>query len=48
MTRKGHGEYSMVEEGDFLAEVTGSKLAVCHFCHDEFVRCKVSSTALYV
>mmetsp|Transcript_11343 Transcript_11343/g.41500 ORF Transcript_11343/g.41500 Transcript_11343/m.41500 type:complete len:240 (-) Transcript_11343:137-856(-) len=41
MSRKGHGEYNEVGEGDFIAQLTGSKLSVCHFAHKEFERCKI-------
>eukprot|EP01027_Heterolobosea_sp_BB2_P021598 GEZU01031125.1.p2 GENE.GEZU01031125.1~~GEZU01031125.1.p2 ORF type:complete len:269 (+),score=102.14 GEZU01031125.1:66-872(+) len=38
---KGHGEYREIVEEEFLKEVTGSKLVVCHFYHSEFQRCKI-------
>eukprot|EP00899_Mesostigma_viride_P016762 jgi/Mesvir1/25087/Mv21553-RA.1 len=41
MQRKGHGEYRQITEPDFLEEVTGSELVVCHFFHKEFSRCKI-------
>ncbi|KAL8130644.1 hypothetical protein V2J09_019799 [Rumex salicifolius] len=41
LTRQGHGEYREVTEGDFLGEVTGSELVICHFYHKEFYRCKI-------
>jgi hypothetical protein len=40
LQRKGHGEYREVTEADFLSEVTGSPMVVCHFFHREFFRCK--------
>mmetsp|Transcript_30833 Transcript_30833/g.62495 ORF Transcript_30833/g.62495 Transcript_30833/m.62495 type:complete len:247 (-) Transcript_30833:85-825(-) len=39
--KAGHGQYRDIEEGDFLQEVTTSALAVCHFYHPEFQRCKI-------
>lgn len=39
--KQGHGEYREVTEGDFLGEVTGSELVICHFYHREFYRCKI-------
>uniref|UniRef100_A0A7C9DAZ7 Thioredoxin domain-containing protein n=1 Tax=Opuntia streptacantha TaxID=393608 RepID=A0A7C9DAZ7_OPUST len=41
LKRQGHGEYREITEGDFLGEVTGSELAICHFYHREFYRCKI-------
>jgi len=38
---KGHGQYREIVEGEFLPEVTGSKLVVCHFYHNDFERCKI-------
>merc|ERR1719183_1249994 len=39
--RKGHGTYAEVEEKKFLEEVTTTKHVVCHFFHEDFMRCKV-------
>lgn len=39
--RKGHGSYEEIVQDEFLKVVTGSKLAVCHFYHKEFARCKI-------
>nr|GEY89181.1 thioredoxin domain-containing protein PLP3B-like [Tanacetum cinerariifolium] len=41
LTKKGHGEYREISEGDFLGEVTGSEKVICHFYHREFYRCKI-------
>lgn len=41
LTRRGHGEYREVTEGEFLGEVTGSEKVICHFYHKEFYRCKI-------
>lgn len=41
LKRQGHGEYREITEGDFLGEVTGSELVICHFYHREFYRCKI-------
>lgn len=38
---KGHGQYREIVEEEFLGEVTKSKLAVVHFYHREFEKCKV-------
>ena len=37
---KGHGEYTEIEESQFLKEVTGSNKVVCHFYHKDFESCK--------
>ncbi|XP_021749265.1 F-box/LRR-repeat protein At4g14103-like isoform X3 [Chenopodium quinoa] len=42
LQNQGHGEYRDITEGDFLGEVTGSELVICHFYHQEFYLCKVS------
>eukprot|EP00961_Rhodomonas_salina_P254974 3446016-Rhodomonas_salina.3 len=39
--KAGHGQYRDIEEGNFLQEVTTSQLAVCHFYHPDFQRCKI-------
>ncbi|GAB4855756.1 Thioredoxin domain-containing protein plp3b [Ancistrocladus abbreviatus] len=41
LKKQGLGEYREITEGDFLGEVTGSELVVCHFYHKEFYRCKI-------
>lgn len=41
LTKKGHGEYREITEGDFLSEVTTSVKVICHFYHREFYRCKI-------
>ncbi|KAJ0893578.1 putative Thioredoxin-like superfamily [Helianthus annuus] len=41
LTKKGHGEYREITEGDFLGEVTNSEKVICHFYHREFYRCKI-------
>lgn len=41
MERKGHGQYTDVNEEEFLPEVTGSFQVVCHFYHQEFERCRI-------
>jgi thiol-disulfide isomerase/thioredoxin len=38
---KGHGEYREIDETDFLPEVTGSEVVLCHFYHAGFESCKV-------
>ncbi len=38
---KGHGSYTEIKEDEFLSVVTGSKLAICHFYHKDFERCKI-------
>eukprot|EP00922_Rhytidocystis_sp_ex-Travisia-forbesii_P016517 GHVS01024590.1.p1 GENE.GHVS01024590.1~~GHVS01024590.1.p1 ORF type:complete len:190 (-),score=26.99 GHVS01024590.1:148-717(-) len=37
----GCGTFDELTEGEFLAAVTKSKLAVCHFFQDEFERCQI-------
>jgi len=39
--QKGHGKLSEITEEDFLKTVTKSHLAVVHFYHREFSRCKI-------
>ena len=39
--KKGHGQYQIVAEQDFLKEVTTSEKVVCHFFHNDFQRCKI-------
>uniref|UniRef100_A0A803LZI5 Uncharacterized protein n=1 Tax=Chenopodium quinoa TaxID=63459 RepID=A0A803LZI5_CHEQI len=41
LQNQGHGEYRDITEGDFLGEVTGSELVICHFYHQEFYLCKI-------
>ncbi|KAJ7562851.1 hypothetical protein O6H91_03G086400 [Diphasiastrum complanatum] len=41
LQQKGHGEYREVTEAEFLGEVTRSQKVVCHFFHQEFIRCKI-------
>lgn len=41
MARKGHGEYRMIEEADFINEVTSSERCIMHFWHPEFQRSKI-------
>ena len=38
---KGHGQYTEIKEDEFLSNVTGSKLVICHFYHKDFERCKI-------
>jgi len=40
-SKAGHGQYREVPEGEFLKEVTTSELAVVHFFHQDFERCKI-------
>jgi thiol-disulfide isomerase/thioredoxin len=37
---KGHGEYTEIDESQFLKEVTSSQYVVCHFYHKDFESCK--------
>eukprot|EP00033_Pygsuia_biforma_P004425 GCRY01004849.1.p1 GENE.GCRY01004849.1~~GCRY01004849.1.p1 ORF type:complete len:196 (-),score=25.84 GCRY01004849.1:85-672(-) len=37
----GYGQFLEVTQDDFLKHVTNSDLVVCHFYHEEFVRCKI-------
>lgn len=41
LSRKGHGTYQEIEEGEFLDTVTKTELVVCHFFHKEFESCKI-------
>lgn len=38
---KGHGTYDIITQSDFLPTLTTSQLAVVHFFHRDFERCKV-------
>jgi thiol-disulfide isomerase/thioredoxin len=38
--KNGHGQYRHINQDEFLPAVTESNLAVCHFYHTEFQRCK--------
>jgi thiol-disulfide isomerase/thioredoxin len=39
---KGHGQYRIITQDEFLTECTGSSpWVVVHFAHDEFERCKI-------
>ncbi|CEL99716.1 unnamed protein product [Vitrella brassicaformis CCMP3155] len=44
----GYGEYTMIDEEDFLNTVTKCKRCVCHFFHREFERCKIMDRHLSV
>ena len=48
LKRQGHGEYREITEGDFLGEVTGSEMVICHFYHREFYRCKYAKTSFFL
>lgn len=39
--QKGHGQYEIVAEDEFLTKVTASERVVCHFFHRDFERCKI-------
>jgi len=41
MKAKGHGQYTEIQEDQFLKEVTSSQKVVCHFYHRDFESCKV-------
>jgi len=38
---RSHGRYMEIKESEFLDTVTKSQFAVCHFYHNEFMRCKI-------
>ena len=38
---KGHGQYRLIHQDEFLPECTGSEWVVVHFFHNEFQRCKI-------
>eukprot|EP00591_Stephanopyxis_turris_P013554 CAMPEP_0195510052 /NCGR_PEP_ID=MMETSP0794_2-20130614/2815_1 /TAXON_ID=515487 /ORGANISM="Stephanopyxis turris, Strain CCMP 815" /LENGTH=333 /DNA_ID=CAMNT_0040637403 /DNA_START=10 /DNA_END=1011 /DNA_ORIENTATION=- len=38
---KGHGQYRLIYQDDFLHECTGSEYVAAHFFHKEFQRCKI-------
>ena len=37
----GHGQYTHVNQDEFLPAVTGSHLCICHFFHNDFKRCGI-------
>jgi len=41
MKVKGHGQYEIIAQDDFLDAVTQSDHVIVHFYHDEFERCKI-------
>lgn len=47
-TQKGHGLYLEIKEDEFLPTVTSSDLAIVHFYHNEFEKCKVIDRHLSV
>ena len=38
---KGHGQYRMISQDEFLPECTGSEYVAIHFFHNDFERCKI-------
>jgi hypothetical protein len=38
---KGHGQYRMISQDEFLAEVTSSQRVICLFFHRDFPRCEI-------
>ena len=38
---KGHGDYKVIQETEFLKEVSTTKRVICHFYHKDFERCKI-------
>lgn len=39
--KRGHGQLTEIEEGDFLEIVTKTDRVLCHFFHRDFERCKI-------
>ena len=48
MQRKGHGQVTEINEGDFLEVVTKGEHVVVHFFHRDFERCKIMDKHLAV
>ncbi|KAL0220305.1 hypothetical protein RCL1_000159 [Eukaryota sp. TZLM3-RCL] len=48
MRAKGHGELRLIEEGQFLKEVTSTDRCIVHFTHPEFERCKLMDQHLRI
>jgi len=49
MADNANGEYTeLKEEKEFLTVTTTEKNVVCHFYHQDFRRCKVSSSFCYI
>jgi thiol-disulfide isomerase/thioredoxin len=38
---KGHGDYRIISQDEFLPECTSSKFVAVHFFHNDFERCKI-------
>jgi len=38
---KGHGQYRMITQDEFLPECNTDSSVVVHFCHESFERCKI-------
>ena len=46
---KGHGQYRLITQDEFLAECTGSsEWVVVNFCHDEYERCHIMDHHLQI
>jgi thiol-disulfide isomerase/thioredoxin len=45
---KGHGQYRLIHQDEFLPECTGSEWVVAHFFHPEFQRCKIMDHHLQI
>ena len=48
MQRKGHGQVTEINEGEFLEVVTKGEHVVVHFFHRDFERCKIMDKHLAV
>jgi thiol-disulfide isomerase/thioredoxin len=45
---KGHGQYRLIHQDEFLPECTGSEWVVAHFFHQDFQRCKIMDHHLQI
>lgn len=48
MARNGHGSYTEIKEDEFLPQVTNSQLALVHFYHQDFERCRIIDKHLQI
>lgn len=45
---KGHGQFREILQDEFLKEVTGSFIVICHFYHRDFPRCEIMNHHLQI
>jgi thioredoxin-like negative regulator of GroEL len=45
---EGYGEYSEIDEEKFMKFTTSQPFVVCHFYHNDFIRCKIMDKHLRI